>query len=129
VNVTSNLLSLAVCRHGDSVLYNLLNGVQLPISNLLYASPVIMTAALATSLDFTVWIGLVIVTAGFLIYQFMPLEGMPWWRCVGSEPRMDDKEDEPKDVLEQGDEADASARLYEEDRRPELVAQGNEHSS
>ncbi len=59
-NVLVNVIGLAVCRKGDAVLFNLVNSVQLPLTNLLYASPFVMTAALATSFDNDMIIGLIV---------------------------------------------------------------------
>jgi len=79
LNVLVNILGLRVCRHGDSVLYNVVGSVQLPVSNLMYASSFVMTAALASQFDQAMWVGLIIVTAGFVVYQFMPLENGQWF--------------------------------------------------
>jgi hypothetical protein len=78
-NVIVNVLGLSVCRRGDAVLYSLVNSIQLPLSNMMYASAFIMTAALATQFDQAMWVGLMVVSAGFVCYQFMPLEGGKWF--------------------------------------------------
>ena len=73
-NVAVSMLGLAVCQRGDAVLFNVVNSVQLPLSNLVFSSAAIMTAALAAPFDRTVWAGLALVCVGFAIYQFLPLE-------------------------------------------------------
>lgn len=73
-NVAVSVLGLAVCQRGDAVLFNVVNSVQLPLSNLVFSSAAIMTAALAAPFDRTVWAGLALVCVGFAIYQFLPLE-------------------------------------------------------
>jgi len=71
------VLGLAVCRLGDSVVFTLINSLQLPITILCYTSSVIMTAALATKFSPAMWVGLAVVCIGFAIYQFIPLRTPP----------------------------------------------------
>jgi hypothetical protein len=73
-NIAANVTGLAVCRKGSAVLYNVVNSVQLPILNLLYSSSFVMTAALATEFNDAMWVGLVVCCAGFIVYQFVPLQ-------------------------------------------------------
>lgn len=72
-NIGVNVLGLVVVRRGDSVVYNLVNSVQLPLSNLLFTSSFIMTTALASPIDGAMWGGLAIVAVGVAIYHFLPL--------------------------------------------------------
>ena len=73
-NVGVNVLGLIVVRSGDAVYYNLSSSVQLPITNLLFTSSFIMTAALATTIDPAMWAGLAIVCVGVAMYHFLNLE-------------------------------------------------------
>jgi hypothetical protein len=73
-NVLENVLVLQLTRSGSALLVQVVAGVQLPISNLFYASRAIMGAALVVPMTSYMWIGLSVVMVGFICYSFMPME-------------------------------------------------------
>lgn len=53
-NIFVNILGLMVMKYGNSILYNIINSIQLPITNMCFASTFIMTAALVTPFSNTI---------------------------------------------------------------------------
>ena len=70
-NVLMQLLMLVVLRLSSTFMLNLLSTIQLPLSSLLFSSPLLLRSA-ASPLSPSVLLGLVGVTAGSLIYGGIP---------------------------------------------------------
>jgi hypothetical protein len=70
--------------------YNIVNSVQLPLCNMAFTSPLIMTAALATKMQPSMWVAVAVVLVGFVIYQFVPMEK------VNKEQETGEEHGEPK---------------------------------
>ena len=79
VGVLSSAWILVVINLGSAVVLNILSALQLSVSNIVFASPLIM-GHLVTSFTTPMLIGLFIACAGFVIYTLMPMErGQDWF--------------------------------------------------
>ncbi len=74
LNMLCNIWMLLVMQHGSAVIMNIVNSLQLPISNGIFAVQWIMGPRLVARFDDFQLIGLVLTCVGFTLYQFIPLE-------------------------------------------------------
>jgi hypothetical protein len=76
-NIWVNVLGLVVCRLGDSVIFNVVNSVQLPLTNLCLASSFLMTTALVSPFSPMMGFAVGCTFVGFGIYSFLPMQKGP----------------------------------------------------